>query len=64
MPKGVMLSNDNLNQSAYQAYISGIDFQRKQTWLNIIPPFVAYGVGNGLHLPLLYGMETILIPSL
>ncbi len=63
MPKGVMLSNENLNQSAYQAYISGIDFQRKQTWLNIIPPFVAYGVGNGLHLPLLYGMETILIPS-
>ncbi len=63
MPKAVMLSNDNLNNSAYQCYISGIDFQRKQTWLNIMPPFIAYGVSNSLHLPLLYGMETILIPS-
>jgi long-chain acyl-CoA synthetase len=28
-----------------------------------MPPFIAYGVGNGLHLPLACGMEVILIPS-
>ena len=28
-----------------------------------MPPFIAYGVGNGLHLPLIVGMEVILIPS-
>ncbi|MBQ4156215.1 MAG: acyl--CoA ligase [Clostridia bacterium] len=63
MPKGVMLSDDNLNKSAFQAIKSGFDFQREHTWLNIMPPFIAYGVGNGLHLPLIVGMEVILIPS-
>ena len=63
MPKGVLLSNDNLNKSAAQAILSGFDFQRGHTWLNIMPPFIAYGVGNGLHLPLVIGMEVILIPS-
>lgn len=62
-PKGVMLTNDNLNISAFQCQISGIDMQREHTWLNIMPPFIAYGVGNGLHLPLSIGMETILIPQ-
>jgi len=28
-----------------------------------MPPFIAYGVGNGLHLPLAMGMEVILIPQ-
>lgn len=62
-PKGVMLTNDNLNASAIQCRISGLDFQRTHTWLNIMPPFIAYGVGNGLHLPLIVGMEVILIPQ-
>lgn len=62
-PKGVMLTNDNLNASAYQAQLSGIDMKREHSWLNIMPPFIAYGVGNGLHLPLSTGMETILIPQ-
>ena len=62
-PKGVMLTNDNLNASTFQCQISGIDMQREHSWLNIMPPFIAYGVGNGLHLPLSIGMETILIPQ-
>ena len=62
-PKGVMLSNDNINAAAFQAIIAGFDFQRTHSWLNIMPPFIAYGIGNGLHLPLITGMEVILIPS-
>lgn len=62
-PKGVLLTNENLNASSFQAQISGIDLQREHSWLNIMPPFIAYGVGNGLHLPLSVGMETILIPQ-
>ena len=62
-PKGVLLTNENLNASAVQCQISGLDFQRNHTWLNIMPPFIAYGVGNGLHLPLIVGMEVILIPQ-
>ncbi len=62
-PKGVVLTNDNLNAAAFQCLISGIDMKREHTWLNIMPPFIAYGVGNGLHLPLVIGMEVYLIPQ-
>lgn len=62
-PKGVMLSNDNINAASIQTVNSGIDFKREHTWLNIMPPFIAYGIGNGLHLPLICGMEVILIPQ-
>lgn len=62
-PKGVMLSNDNLNCSAFQCFNTALDFQRVHRWANIMPPFIAYGVGNGLHLPLVIGMEIILIPA-
>lgn len=63
VPKGVMLSNDNINIATYDCMYAGFDFQREDKWLNIMPPFIAYGVGNGLHLPLIKGMEVILIPQ-
>ena len=62
-PKGVMLSNDNINALVMQSILTGIDMKREHTWMDIMPPFIAYGVGMGLHLPLVIGMETILIPS-
>lgn len=63
MPKGVMLSNDNVNALVLQSILTGIDMKREHTWMDIMPPFIAYGIGMGLHLPLVIGMETILIPS-
>ncbi len=63
LSKGVSLSNDNINCGAYQCSLSGLDFQRQHKWLDIMPPFIAYGVGNGVHLPLICGMEVILIPK-
>ncbi len=62
-PKGVVLSNYNVNSASYQCEIAGFDFKREHNWLNIMPPFIAYGIGNGLHLPLSCGMEVILIPQ-
>lgn len=62
-PKGVVLSNENINAVALQSVLTGIDMQREHTWLDIMPTFIAYGVGMGLHLPLTIGMETILIPQ-
>ena len=62
-PKGVMLSNDNINALVIQSILTGIDMKREDNWLDIMPPFIAYGIGMGLHLPLTIGMETILIPS-
>lgn len=62
-PKGVMLSNDNLNQSAFQLMNSAFTMARGDKWADIMPPFIAYGIGNGLHMPLIKGMEVILIPA-
>ena len=62
-PKGAMLSNDNLNQSAFQLMNSAFDMDRGDVWADIMPPFIAYGVGNGLHMPLIKGMEVVLVPA-
>lgn len=62
-PKGVMLSNENINALVVQSILTGIDMKREHTWLDIMPPFIAYGIGMGLHLPLIIGMKTILIPQ-
>lgn len=63
VPKGVMLSNDNLNQSAFQLMNSAFYMARGDVWADIMPPFIAYGIGNGLHMPLIKGMEVVLIPA-
>lgn len=61
--KGVILSNDNINCGAFQCEVSGLNFKDRGTWLDIMPPFIVYGVGNGLHLPLSMGMKVILMPK-
>lgn len=63
IPKCVMLTNENLNALVLQSIDTGIDMQRTHTWLDIMPPFIAYGFGMGLHLPLVIGMKTFLIPQ-
>ena len=62
-PKGVLLSNDAINMIAHHFMISGLKFDRDQKWLNIMPPFIAYGVSNGLHLPLSVGMCVVAVPK-
>lgn len=62
-PKGVMLSNENLNALVCQSILTEIDMQRIHTWMDIMPPFIAYGIGMGIHLPLVIGMKTYLVPS-
>lgn len=62
-PKGVVLSDDGLNSSAKQVYLSGLNFKPEHTWLDFMPPFIAYGIGNGLHLPLSIGMTVKIIPQ-
>lgn len=62
-PKGVMLSNDNLNAMALQYRLLGVAYDRKQCFLNIMPPFIAYGIVCGVHVPLVLGLIDVLIPK-
>lgn len=64
LPKGVMLSDDAFNALAFQYGRSAITFKRKQKFLNVMPPFIAYGFACGIHLPLSLGMTSIIIPSI
>ena len=59
-PKGVVLSNDNLNAVAHQYKMSGMKFERGETFFNMIPPFFGFGVSIGMHLPLCLGLQEIL----
>ncbi|MBQ6813935.1 MAG: acyl--CoA ligase [Lachnospiraceae bacterium] len=58
--KGVMLSNYNLNAVAQQYKMSGMKFERATTYLNMLPPFVGFGISVGVHLPLFLGIEEII----
>lgn len=64
MPKGVMLSDDNLNAAAQQSLKSPLPLDRKDCFLNIMPPFIAYGVVLGIHTVFVGGMKNILVPKL
>lgn len=61
--KGAVLSNDNLNSLVHQFRLTDLDLNNGQRWLNLMPPCVAYGLANGIHLSLCSGMESILIPT-
>ena len=63
-PKGVMLSDDAFNALAFQYGRSAICFKRQQMFLNVMPPFIAYGFSCGIHMPLSYGVTSIIIPNL
>ena len=62
-PKGVMLSNENFNVIAYQYKLSGMHMLPGHRLLDIMPPFIAYGVGAGLHMPFVIGMTSVLVPK-
>ncbi len=63
VPKGAILTNDNFNAmaEAYKKCIPPKD-KRGQKILNIMPPFIAYGLVTGIHMPLSVGAVNILIP--
>lgn len=58
-PKGVMLSNDNINAIPAQVQWTDRKYQRKDTLLFILPIFVGFGIGM-LHHCACMGMEIFL----
>ncbi len=60
-PKGVLLSHDDLNAMAWQYKLSGLDLRPEHKFMNMMPPFIAYGF-DMVHMPLVMGMEVDLVP--
>lgn len=61
-PKAVMLDDCSMNTVAAY-YRSCFQSQRGETWINVIVPFVVYGLLICLHVPLVLGLQTVLIPK-
>lgn len=58
-PKGVTLSSYNITSIAFQARMAGYHLERKKRFLNILPPFLGFGItmlhetlGAGLNIHL------------
>lgn len=62
-PKGVMLSNESINSAVVQCSISNFDLCQGDVWLSVMPPFIAYGITNGIHMPLCTGATIVLLPD-
>ncbi len=61
VPKGVMLPDKAFNVLAVQYTIN--NFERRQKFLDVMPPFIAYGFACGVHMPLIVGVEVVIIPQ-
>lgn len=59
--KGVVLTDDNFNNATIQ--INSIVNQRGYKFLNIMPPFIAYGIVLGLNAPITLGWNTTVVPQ-
>lgn len=59
-PKGVVLSNDNLNAVAYQYKLSGVKFEQGDMFFDMLPPYLGFGICVGMNVPLALGLETVL----
>lgn len=63
IPKGVVLTNENVNGLVTQYKTKNLNISSGQKFLDIIPPFASYGICGSLHMPLVLGLEIILIPK-
>ena len=61
-PKGAILTNENLNALKAQYLATNVDIKKNDIFMNIMPPFISYGFVMGIHLPIDYGLEELLIP--
>ena len=59
--KGVVLTNRSINELIFQYEKADMGFMRQDIFMDSLPPFIAFGVTIGLHLPLCMGIKTVLI---
>ena len=64
VPKTVKLSNENFNAMAIQYKSLNANYNKGDTFLNGIVPFVSYGIVVTIHMPMCLGMTNIIAPIL
>jgi len=61
-PKTVLLNDMNVNAIAHQYYLT-FEREREQKFMNIVIPFVIYGLISCMHMPLSLGLTLVVIPK-
>ena len=61
-PKGCMISNYNINAEIWQVGKTMYPV-RQECMMAVLPPFINYGLTNGMFEPLAFGMKLVLIPK-
>ena len=61
-PKGVLFSDDGYNHLNDEFAHYRMEPKRGEIFLNIMPPFIAYGMAVGIHEMLCCGSKVVLIP--
>lgn len=62
-PKGVMMTNEEMNGLIYQMMYGYTEFERGQRFINFMPTFIALGLNNSTHLSACLGLHSYMIPS-
>ena len=62
VPKGIKLSNKNVNSIAFQYSKTSLDIKEKDKFLSVIPAFASFGVVASINLPFSLSMENIILP--
>ncbi len=62
IPKETVLTSKNFNaitEAAYRAHICS-QWVRQKTDILLLPPFIAFGIGSGIHDALCFGLKTVI----
>ncbi|MCR5355781.1 MAG: acyl--CoA ligase [Lachnospiraceae bacterium] len=63
LPKGAILTNKNIIALIIQNKICDYGWEKNDKFLEIMPPFIAYGLVCGIVIPTCIGMHIIIIPK-
>lgn len=63
VPKSAEFTNENFNAMVEQYRVLVELFERGDKILTVLPIFINYGLCNNIHMPLSFGIETIIIPT-
>ena len=61
--KGVVLSNEAFLEMFAQIKNCGLQYEKGDTFLNQVPPFLAYNIVSATNNPLSLGLEVIMLPD-
>lgn len=61
-PKTVLLNDQSVNAIAHQYYLT-FERERGERFMNILIPFVIYGLISCMHMPLSLGLTLVVIPK-